>query len=212
VVIEIKFCGLTRPDDGRFASELGAQYAGAIFAGGPRHVEPAHAAAVFAAAGDAVRRVGVFSGADPDAISAAADVAGLDIVQLHGDPSPEDVRRVRTASGREIWAVLRVSGSTLPAEAESLFAVADAVLLDARVEGRLGGTGIALPWAALAASLERARGNARIVLAGGLTPLNVRDAIEALRPDVVDVSSGVESAPGCKDHVLMRAFAGAVRA
>jgi phosphoribosylanthranilate isomerase len=96
-----------------------------------------------------------------------------------------------------------------------LWAAADALLLDAHVPGKLGGTGTTLPWRTMAADLRELRAAAgpesRLVLAGGLTPDNVGEAILLLRPDVVDVSSGVERAPGIKDHDRMHAFADAVR-
>src|SRR5207237_471925 len=91
-----------------------------------------------------------------------------------------------------------------------LMELADAVLLDAHVPGMLGGTGVALPWIALAYELQRHHVGAPIVLAGGLRPENVAAAIAAIAPSVVDVSSGVESSPGIKDHERMRAFCDAV--
>jgi phosphoribosylanthranilate isomerase len=103
---------------------------------------------------------------------------------------------------------MRVTDS-LPPEADSLFGAADAVLLDARVDGSLGGSGIAVSWAAIALQVDAVRRGRRLVLAGGLRPENVAAAVETLAPDVLDVSSGVESAPGIKDHARMRAFAAA---
>jgi phosphoribosylanthranilate isomerase len=211
----VKFCGLTRAQDAAEGARLGARYLGAIFAGGPRLVAPEAAARLFSAgrASGALawrtlpRCVGVLGAQTVDEIASIADVAGLDVVQLHADPSPDDVARVREATGREVWAVLRVEGTSLPAMAAELFESADAVVLDAKVPGRLGGTGVALDWEALADATRAVRATTRLVLAGGLTPTNVRDAACALRPDVVDVSSGVEEAPGLKDHQLMRAFA-----
>lgn len=208
---EIKFCGLTRREDAELAAALGAAYAGAIFAGGPRNLSPGRAADVLAGAGMSVKRVGVFSDASADAIAPIADAVNLDVIQLHGDPGPEAVADVRRRTGREIWAVMRIAGSTVPANAAALADSADAVLVDARVGGRLGGTGVPLDWAVIGAALRRATADTRLVLAGGLTAANVDAAIAAVAPDVVDVSSGVESAPGVKDHVKMRAFAAAVR-
>jgi phosphoribosylanthranilate isomerase len=111
-----------------------------------------------------------------------------------------------------VWAALRVNGGGVPTNAAELFDTADAIVLDARVDGKLGGTGVALAWDALAPTLAPMRGRrARLVLAGGLSPGNVATAIAAVRPDVVDVSSGVESAVGEKDHGRMRAFRDAVQ-
>lgn len=207
---DIKFCGLTRETDAAMAVSLGARYVGAIFAGGPRELTPERAAAVFAAGGTGVQRVGVFGTSEMNRIAPIADIAGLNVIQLHGDPTMADITAVQQGTGRAVWAVMRIAGGGIPANAESLFASAEAVVLDANVAGRLGGTGVTLPWAALTSSIIGPRRGGMMVLAGGLTAANVQEAIDALDPSVVDVSSGVESAPGVKDHQKMRAFAEAV--
>ncbi|MFL5575360.1 MAG: N-(5'-phosphoribosyl)anthranilate isomerase [Gemmatimonadaceae bacterium] len=216
---EVKFCGLTRPEDAALAAALGASYVGVIFAGGPRVLTAARArevldaAATPAAGAAAPRRVGVFGAVPPADVAAIAADAALDVAQLHGDPDAAAVDAVRRVFGGELWAVARSAGDAVPSGMAELFAAADAVVLDARVAGGLGGTGVALPWEALAAAVDAARGaGGRLVLAGGLTPDNVARAAAALAPDVVDVSSGVEASPGVKDHARMRAFAAAARA
>jgi phosphoribosylanthranilate isomerase len=108
-----------------------------------------------------------------------------------------------------IWAVVRVSDS-LPDRVGSLIDASDGLLLDAYVPSVLGGSGVSFAWDAVAADLRTIRGQRPIILAGGLRPENVAEAIAALSPNVVDVSSGVESAPGIKDHERMRAFRDAV--
>jgi phosphoribosylanthranilate isomerase len=208
---EIKFCGLTRREDAEAAASLGAAYAGAIFAGGPRNLTPKQAADVLDGVGGALKKVGVFAEAVPDAIASIADAVQLDIIQLHGGATPDAIDAVRRRTGRQVWAVMRIAGTEIPPELNGVASAADAVLVDAHVDGSLGGTGVALPWRALAPALRRAVNGHRLVLAGGLTPENVRKAISEIAPDVVDVSSGVESAPGTKDHTRMRAFAQAVR-
>lgn len=199
----VKFCGLTRSTDAEVAVELGARYVGVIFAGGPRQLTVDAAIRVLEPTRGASRAVGVFGAVSPDTIARTVNAALLDVVQLSADPDEATVEAVRRVSGAEIWATVRC-GAELPPGAAALFEVADAVHLDARVDGMLGGTGRTIPWAALAPALLGRRG--RLVLSGGLTPENVRQAIAALTPDVVDVSSGVESAPGIKDHERMRAF------
>jgi phosphoribosylanthranilate isomerase len=208
----VKICGLTRREDAAAARGAGAAYLGVIFAGGPRLLTAEGAGEVLAGAGEA-RRVGVFGAATPEEIGRIAHVAGLDVVQLHADPGAADVEAARSAFGGQVWAALRVRGVELPPHAAELFAVADGVVVDAHVPGALGGTGVSVAWEALGESLARMRavGRALFVLAGGLTPQNVTRAIGALAPDVVDVSSGVERAPGIKDHSLLRAFGDAVR-
>lgn len=208
---DIKFCGLTRREDAQLAVRLGVRYLGVIFAGGPRTVTADAARAVLAGAPATSGRVGVFGTAGPDEVAAVARAVGLDVVQLHDDPDPANVSRVRALVGLPVWAAARVSGAELPARLAELFDAADAVVLDARVPGKLGGSGATFEWAGVQAALGRARGRGRLVLAGGLTAENVADAIRVLRPDVVDVSSGVESAPGIKSPARMRRFADAVR-
>lgn len=211
---DVKFCGLTRAEDAREAARLGAAYVGAIFAGGPRSVTANQAKEIFDAAPAGPlgpSAVGVFGADDIDAIAANAVSAGVEVIQLHGDPRAADVRAMRRRFGARVWAVARADGSVLPDWTEELFHEADAVVLDARVKGKLGGTGVALEWGALADSVAALRGRTPVVLAGGLRPENVAEAVRLLAPDVVDVSSGVESSPGIKDHAKMRAFFDAAR-
>lgn len=214
---DVKFCGLTREEDAIAAARLGARYVGVIFAGGPRLLSPERAAAVLRDVPATVRRVGVFGSAEPEAVARVARSVQLDVVQLHADPSPADVAALRRHFGGEVWAVARTADASLPAGLAALFAEADAVVLDAKVPGALGGTGVRLPWArlagALATAVAKGGAGARLVLAGGLTAENVTDAVDALGPEVVDVSSGVESGtPGIKDHARMAAFATAAKA
>lgn len=208
---EVKFCGLTRGEDAREAVRLGARFLGVIFAGGPRALDAVRAREVLAAVPPGVQRVGVFGAESPESIGRRARESGVDVIQLHADPDPAAVRAVRSCFDGAVWAVIRVVGSVMPPASAGLFAEADAVVLDARSEHALGGTGIPLPWGALADQLAMVRGGSRLVVAGGLTPANVGEAIRALAPDYVDVSSGVESSPGVKDPSLMSAFMEAAR-
>jgi len=210
---EIKFCGLTRPEDAEFAVELGADYTGVIFAGGPRMLTLERAMEVLAVVPTS-RRVGVFGDQSADEITRAADWVQLHAVQLHGETSPDRIAAIRQDFAGEIWAVCRVAGTALPPSVEEAFAHANRVLLDAYVPGALGGTGTTIPWTDIAGQVRGIRDRQRkpLILAGGLRPENIAIAIAALAPDMVDVSSGVESAPGIKDHARMRAFRDAVRA
>ena len=203
---KVKFCGLTRPEDARHAARLGAAYVGAIFAGGPRTVTPERARELFDAATGGPAAVGVFGADDVNAIAANAITAGMEVIQLHGDPRAADVRAMRKRFGGRIWAVARAEGSVLPEWTEELFHEADAVLLDAGARAgsaarasRSNGVPSRIP------SL-RCAGARRSCSPADLTPENVAEAVRLLAPDVVDVSSGVESSPGIKDHAKMRAF------
>jgi phosphoribosylanthranilate isomerase len=119
---------------------------------------------------------------------------------------------VKLATGLETWAAMRIANSPDEAELDALMSSADAIVFDSRVAGSLGGTGRTFDWSMITNLIDQhRRGGARVVLAGGLTPALAPLAVAIVRPDVVDVSSGVESAPGVKDHALMRAFATAVR-
>lgn len=209
-MVEVKICGLTRAVDAEYADAAGASYLGVIFAGGPRQRLPQQAKETLA--GRRARKVGVFADQTPGEIADVASEVGLDVIQLHGGSQPERVQAVRAATGLEIWAVLRTPDGTLPGDAEVLADEADALVVDALVPGKLGGSGVAIPWLALGESLDDMERGHRIVLAGGLTPENVAEAIDYVSPMVVDVSSGVESAPGIKDHVRIRAFIAAARA
>ena len=206
---EVKICGLTRSIDAEFADAAGASYLGVIFAGGPRERSPADARAVLS--GRRARKVGVFAAQSPSEISEIASVVGLDVVQLHGGADVERIAEVRAATGLEVWAVVRTSTGLLTDEHERVADAADALVVDALVPGQLGGTGVALPWLELGESLDAMASGHRIVLAGGLTPDNVAEAIDYVSPMVVDVSSGVESSPGIKDQKLVRAFIAAAR-
>jgi phosphoribosylanthranilate isomerase len=206
MLAKVKFCGMTRPQDAALAAEIGASYVGVVFADGPRRVTPDQARIILDAAGTQVKRVGVFGTNAPDTVARAAEEVRLDVVQLHSDPTMDDLKAIRKKFAGEVWAAIRIAGSHIPRETEPLFDTADAVVLDARSEHRLGGTGVALPWADLEVELARDRGSAAVVLAGGLKPDNVASAIRTLAPDVVDVSSGVERSPGVKDPWLMREF------
>jgi len=205
---EVKFCGLTRPEDARAASELGARYVGVIFAGGPRNLDTSRARDVLDGAGAGVARVGVFGGGDAAAIARIAREARLDIVQLHADPTVAQVQAVADGTGARVWAVVRVSGDLAPDDFQELWEASDALVLDSKAKGALGGTGVAFDWGAVE---QAARVHARpLVVAGGLTAANVALAIETLSADIVDVSSGVELSPGIKDHRLMQEFMDAV--
>jgi len=211
-MVEIKFCGMTRPEDAKRAATFGASYIGVIFAEGPRTLTEAAAREVLAAIPSDVKRVGVFGRESAREIADRAQRLRLDVVQLHGDPDADAIADLRRIHSGDVWAVVRISEADIPKHVAELFRTADGVVFDARVAGKLGGSGVTLPWSQLRGPLAESRkgGSARLVLAGGLDAENVVAAIETLHPDVVDVSSGIESRVGIKDPEKMRAFQRAV--
>ncbi|MDQ3082014.1 MAG: phosphoribosylanthranilate isomerase [Gemmatimonadota bacterium] len=207
----IKFCGITRREDAVVACELGATHLGVIFAESPRKVSPLQASEVFSAA-PGMRRVGVFRHSPIGEILDAAQGASLDVIQMHGRFSLDDVARLREGFDGELWSVLPVEAgdAAISEDVGDMSDLADAILLDTMAHGQSGGTGTVFNWEAARSLVRELAGRTTVVLAGGLNPGNVADAIRILRPAIVDVSSGVESSPGIKDHSRMKAFAEAV--
>lgn len=211
-MVEVKFCGMTRDEDVREAARLGASFVGAVMTASKRRVTAEHARSLFAALdGTTVRSVGVFGDEPLDDLIVAARLAGCDIVQLHGRAlRPDASDRLREELAVEVWHVVRVGPEGVsPGDRDGVNG-ADGVLLDTLALSALGGTGETFDWASVAGEVRDLRFGRRLIVAGGLRPENVRRAIDRLAPDVVDVSSGVESAPGIKDHQRMAAFMTAV--
>jgi phosphoribosylanthranilate isomerase len=202
----VKFCGLTRREDAAYAVSLGASYTGVIFASGPRVLTEDRAAYVLSDVPSSIGRVGVFGDQSAEEIGRIARRLDLQAVQLHGAMSRERLDAVRRVVDAEVWPVIRVAGNAVPPTALEVIADSNVLFLDSYVPGVQGGSGVALNWTALAATIESVRIGKRLVLAGGLRPANLSQAIAAIGPDIVDVSSGVESAPGIKDHTQMRMF------
>ncbi len=199
----IKICGVTSADQARVCVEAGADSVGVNFvASSVRRVDAETAGAVVRAVASSALVVAVVAGMTVAEMRALRDATGAGCLQLHGDESADDVaallphayKAVRVATSRDVDRARVMPG--------------DYVLVDAKVDGALGGTGHAFDWS-LVVDLAAHR---RLVLAGGLTPENVTRAIETVRPFCVDVASGVESAPGVKDPAKVRAFVAAVRA
>jgi len=200
----VKVCGITNPEDARVAADAGADAIGLLFAESPRRVSVERAREIVAALPDGVLKVGVFVNERPEEILRVAGEVGLDIAQLHGDETPEEVAEVR-AGGVRVMKALRVRGAESLAEIGRIDV--DLFLLDAYSEKARGGTGERFDWG-LAKSL-RERDN--IVVSGGLDPENVREAIEFFDPYGVDASSSLEDAPGRKNHERVRRFVSAAK-
>lgn len=201
---KVKICGITRLSDALAAVEAGADALGFMFfAGSKRNIAPAAAAQIIRALPPFVAKVGVFVNASADTVRATVAECGLDTLQFHGEETPEFCRQ---------FAPLKVVKAFRIQNADSLkplpeYAV-DAWLLDSYVAGQRGGTGEKFNWDLAAQAKELGR---PVILAGGLTPENVADAVQQVWPYGVDVSSGVESAPGQKDAGMVRRFVEIVR-
>jgi phosphoribosylanthranilate isomerase len=207
VAARVKICGLTRAEDAAFAAAAGASYLGVVLAGGPRQVSPAGAADVVAAS-RGVPVLGVFGSQSVAEIAATVHRAGLAGAQLHGQYDDEAAARL-AGRGLIVWRVLRIAS---PADLERLPAFvthAETILVEPRVPHAEGGSGVPLDLA-LATEARRRLAGRQMALAGGLTPETVGPAVSQVGPDVVDVSSGVESLPGIKDHEKIARFLEAV--
>lgn len=218
--VGMKFCGLTRAEDAELATALGALFLGFIFAPSARQLTVERAARLLGETeatpsppgAPRPSRVGVFAGHAVDAIVDAVDRLRLDVIQLHGSDDGASVRVLRRRTRAKIWTVVHVGASGIDPSQLAMAADGDGIVLDAKVDGMLGGTGRTFDWAATREIVDPLRAGRSIILAGGLRAENVAGAIALFAPDVVDVSSGVESSPGVKDPRRMRAFADAVRA
>ena len=198
-----KICGLTRVEDAEAAVRLGASYLGVIFAGGPRQVGLAQARSIVDAAGQ-VPVFGVFSSQSREEILQVRDRTGLAGAQLHGGATPDLVAELSRV-GMRLLVVVRLAGPEDLPSLDAARALGAPLLVEPRVPGRLGGTGMRLSLELGQAARVRLAGHP-MVLAGGLTPDSVAEAVRAVRPDAVDVSSGVEQIPGIKDHDRLARF------
>jgi len=205
----VKICGITSPEDARVAIDAGADALGFVFwPMSPRKVTPQRAAAIAAELPPFVLRVGVFVDMARDEMARIADTVGLDLLQLHGDEPPEALANLP----RRALKAVRVGKGFESEEATRYVAHAAGLLVDTRLPGETqlpGGSGVPFDWRLVKGLAERVP---FLVLAGGLGPANVAEAVRIVRPHAVDVSSGVETLPGRKDPAKIRAFVEAARA
>ncbi len=195
-MLTIKICGLTTLDDARFAVEQGATYLGfVLYRQSPRSVTPKHLNRIISKLPRGVRAVGVFVNEDPAVVRQVVDDCGLYAIQLHGDEAPEGF----TGMPVPIWRAVRMKEGVWLPNPEGWRP--ELYVMDAASEG-YGGSGVAVDWEAAAGFAAQHRS----LLAGGLTPENVGEAIEKVHPAGVDVSSGVELSPGRKDHKKILEF------
>ncbi|HSM03361.1 MAG TPA: phosphoribosylanthranilate isomerase [Longimicrobiales bacterium] len=206
VGVRVKICGITRVDDGVHAKRAGADYLGVIASEGFSRSAPLELGA----------ELGVETGLPVVAVTVnepAARLAAIgratraSVLQLHGDESPSVLDILRDAGEWKLWKALRVRTADEVREALDRYGeVADALLLDGWHPEHRGGSGSRFPWDLVSPFRDEFPDGTELVVAGGLTPSNVADAVRVLRPDVVDVSSGVEMEKGRKDPGRMRTF------
>lgn len=196
--VRVKICGVRRLEDALLAARLGASAIGFVFwPESPRFVDPYRAKRIAAALPPFVATVGVFVNQPPEHASSVARLLNLAAIQLHGDEDPAPF--IRTG-----YRVIRAVGVSGPLDDDAVARIPGPVtiLLDAHDPIRRGGTGQTIDWSVAA----RVAASRRTILSGGLHPGNVRAAVEQVRPYAIDVSSGVESAPGVKDPVKLEAL------
>lgn len=202
MAVRVKICGITRLQDLHAACEAGADALGFVFyAKSPRHVSIATAAALLRELPPFVQGVGLFVNAEPAFIESVLQAVPLDLLQFHGDETPADCARF----GRPYIKAVRVNRETDLLKCAADFDAARGLLLDAYVPGVPGGTGERFDWRLIPPNLPKP-----VVLSGGLTPDNVAEAVQGVRPWAVDVSSGVEATKGIKDaHKIAQFIANA---
>ncbi len=212
-LFKIKICGICSVKDAQLVGLAGADAVGLnFFARSPRYIDQEMATKLVGALRQGVKRVGLFVNSSVDEINQIAEALQLDYVQLHGDEPPE---LLADLSPRPIIRAFRFGENGAAEIAQFLERCAggrspDAILVDTLKQGEYGGTGEVADWNAVSEA-RAVLGEIPLVLAGGLTPFNVADAIAKVRPDGVDTASGVESRPANKDPMLVRAFVNAAK-
>ncbi|SFR33786.1 phosphoribosylanthranilate isomerase [Yoonia tamlensis] len=210
--VRVKICGLRTVADVMAASDAGAAYVGFnFFPKSPRYVSPEQARDLAIEVPVGIAKVGLVVNADDALLDRLAEIVPLDMLQLHGAETPERVAQIRARYGLPVIKVLGISGPDDLEAIDRYSLVADQLLVDAKPPKDAvlpGGNGVRFDWSLLA---RRKYWTKPWMLAGGLTPENVAQAIAQTGAMQVDVASGVESAPGCKDAGLMRAFCAAAR-
>jgi phosphoribosylanthranilate isomerase len=212
-----KICGTTNLGDAKLAISVGADALGFIFAPSPRQIQQETAAEIIEALPADIAKIGVTVNQSPEAVAKLAQNVGLTGIQLQGDEPSDQLWAYRTAlASRKIIKTLQAR-QVLAGGEDYLYQYLrqseffDALLLDAGVPGQPGGTGIPFDWDALAPLVAHIKRRIPVIIAGGLTPENVPNALRHFEPWGVDVASGVESVPGHKDEAKLRAFVNAVR-
>lgn len=204
-MVKVKICGITNTEDALAAAEAGADFLGFVFADSPRKIDASVASDIIKELPPYVTTVGVFAGQDAETIVDIMKQTGLDCAQVHGHTGCNMAPLAKAIGCRRVIRAYNIKDDNDVKSMECDAAKCDCCgfLMDAYVNGKAGGTGSTFNWdlAVRASSCGKS-----IILAGGLNPDNVREAVEKVHPRVVDVSSGVEATPGKKDHEKIREF------
>jgi phosphoribosylanthranilate isomerase len=195
-MVRVKICGITNIEDALLAVRYGADAIGFVFAESPRRITPQAAASITKQLPPFVSKVGVFVDELRSIVHDICEMCGLDTVQLHGEESPEYAGSLKPAVIKSI----RIKDDASLKAMQSYHA--SAYLLDTYDDALRGGTGRTFDWSLA----KKAKKHGLVILSGGLTPENVREAVEAVKPYAVDVSSGIEEKPGKKDEKKLKEF------
>ncbi len=193
---EVKICGIKREIDVEYINKYLPAYAGFVFAGIKRKLSPETAKNLCRLTDSRIKKVGVFVNEDFENLLNIASLCRLDVIQLHGDETPQYVQNIKK-EGYEVWKAFRIQNSSIFEEIKKYNA--DKYLLDTYVKDEYGGSGVTFDWSII-------KNGENIILAGGLTKDNVNNAIAIAKPYCVDVSSGVEDEFGYKDEQKIREF------
>lgn len=196
-MVRVKICGITNAQDAMDAIELGADALGFIFADSPRKIAVKDARPIIESLPPFISCVGLFVNEYVERVMEVCELCGIRNVQLHGDEPPEYLNDL---TGHKIIKAFRVRDEGVLDTVKKY--TADAILLDSFAADKMGGTGTVFPWDIA----RKIKEFGRIIIAGGLTPENIADAITTTQPYAVDIASGVEKTPGKKDKELMRKF------
>ena len=198
-MIKVKICGITNSEDALLAVNRGVDALGFSFADCPRKITPEKAKSIIHNLPPFIKTVGVFVNEAPEKIKEVQLECGLDLVQLHGDESPEQCRDLIPYSIK----AFRLKNEKDLKSIDTYRGTVRAILLDTYQKGKVGGTGKTFDWSLAIKAKEK---EIPIILAGGLGPENIQEAITMVKPDAVDVNSGIEERPGKKSQKLMKAL------
>ena len=196
-MVRVKICGITNPEDASMALRMGVDAIGFIFAQSPRRIDPERAREIIDGLPPFARTVGVFVNETPESIKEIIRFCALDLIQLHGDESPDICAQLMPRTIKSF----RIKDPSSLDDLESYVGKTRAFLFDTYAEEKWGGTGKTFDWDL---AIRGKNPGVPVILSGGLNPSNIQSAISTVQPYAVDVSSGIEERPGKKDPVLLK--------